>query len=241
MVDFAKWTRAASAFLRRLTRLPGRVNVCDEIEPPANDDYHHEWLASDKCSLPPEIKRFLSTASRRCRFHYEWSPPPDHRHPLSTLSPNQQTLTGGGDFCEAAKYSNYDNASRRSGILGPSMLAAQRKFGLAAASIHMEIERNEGRLPLMELPNGDTILLQLAMSKGARPVVYVRSDATAEPQVLSPTFERFLLDWQRLSYLQPSAEYLAPWIDPASGQLNPDTKQADALSTLLLTGHNLLK
>jgi len=228
MLDFAEWTRGVSAFLRGLTRLPGRIDIMDAIEPPADNEYDREWLDSEKCSLPSEIRCFVCSASRRCCFRYEWSPPPEYRHRVSALFPNQQTLIGGGDFCEAAKYSNYYNRDwfARSGVAG--------MFGLAAISGRMEPERCHGRVPLMEFPNGDVISLQLLKSNGARPVVYVAANTTAESQVLSTSFQQFLLDWQRLSYIQPTLEFLSPWIDSASGQLNPDSREADVLTSLLL-------
>ncbi len=227
MVDFAEWTRGVSAFLRGLCRLPGRIEIMDDIQPPATDDFHRGWLASDKSSLPPEIGLFLSSASRRCCFRYKWSPPPDDQHRLSALFPNQQTLIGGGDLCEAAKYSNYDRRDWFTDSFGPSTL------GLEVVSGRMEAERSQARLPLMELPNGDTISLQLNTASGTRPVVYLETDTTTEPRILSTSFEQFLLDWQRLSYIQPTLDCLAPWIDPSSGRLNPDTEETDVLSKIL--------
>lgn len=226
MVNFAEWAKNASTFLRGLTYLPGRIEIADEIEPPANEDYHRAWLASDDCSLPPEIVRFLASASRRCFFLYRWSPPPDLRQALSDLFPGQETLIGGGDFCEGNCYSSFEKRDQLAGLLGPTLLGS-------LGWDRMEVERSRGYLRLMALPNGDTISLQLDPAGGTRCVSYLPADPAAEPRVLSPSFEQFLLDWQQLSYIQPSLEFLAPWLDSASGRLNADCEATAALKDLL--------
>ena len=86
----------------------------------------------------------------------------------------------------------------------------------------------------MELPKGDAISLQLEPTHGDRCVVYVPADLASEPFFLSQSFEQFLLDWQRLRYIQPSLEFLAPWIDQ-SERLNVDCEATVMLNKLLNT------
>jgi hypothetical protein len=72
MIDVAAWVQRAKSFVRSLADLPGEIQMDEHIESPASDSFDRQWLDSGRCSLPPEIHRFISVASKRCFFLYRW-------------------------------------------------------------------------------------------------------------------------------------------------------------------------
>lgn len=228
MFDYAAWAGRASAFLRRLTRLPGAIEVADEIESPATDDHSLEWLESERCGLPPEIRHFLRNASRRCCFRYQWTPPGPLCDSLGEILPDHSVLRGGGDLCELAKYQVYSHRDwfrdpRNSLPFGSLLLGDKQLFGTMAG------DEASGLLPLMELKGGDRIALGAQPAGDFRPVVYVDKFGPSAARSLAPTFERFLSDWEAISYVEPHADTLAPWLDPITGRLKPDPAKARSL------------
>ena len=66
-------------------------------------------LNRTKCHLPPEVHRFVATASQWCCFSYEWKPTWELLDRLHEIFPAYDSLTGGASFCEADRFANYDH------------------------------------------------------------------------------------------------------------------------------------
>jgi len=231
MLDFAAWSQRVSAFLRQLTRLPGAIVIRDGIEPPADEPCDFERSPSEASTFPAEIERFLLTASRRCNFHYQWTPPSEQRGRLVQIYPDHVTLRGGGDLCEASKYENYAN---RDWFLGLNHDAAS----LAQIAGAMAEEQSQGRVPIMELEDKGVISLGLQAGDGTRTAVYVKRAGLRAHRILSPSFEQFLLDWETICYIYPTMNNLAPWLDPVTRQLRPDPAKSLALRRFLCGGQS---
>jgi hypothetical protein len=229
-MDYAAWADRAKAFVRGLAGLPAPVRLSDEIEVAAADDphplglHHREWLDSDECSLPSEIREFNYLASQRSCFQYRWAPTPLWKGRLREYVPESELLTGGGDLCEAAAYSNYDNREWFSEFCKgkPFMqpLLQRRRTPVQHAL-----------LTLLPLENANRIALELASAEADRGVVHASSDGQVHK--LSSTFAQFLLDWESVCYITPHPDNLLLWLDPATGLLRPDPVKAAALRRLL--------
>ena len=103
------------------------------------------------------------------------------------------------------------------------------KFDLLG-SVTSDDEREHGRISLMTMDTAK-VSLECDEHNGARRVVFV--DATApEGQVLSASFDEFLLAWEQIAYLTPTRENLDPWLD-SSGMLRPNASQARRLRSIL--------
>ena len=216
-MDYAAWALRVSTFLRGLTWLPGEVEVTGGIESPISSKYHQDWLRGDRCSLPSELKRFLETASKRCLLRYSWKVPEIAKDPVGRIWAGCDEIIGGGDFCEAASYSVYDGG------------------GVVWRDADEDGDRKQGRIQLVKLDDGSRICLSLEKVGASRPVVHAGPQATDECAVLSESFDHFLQDWENLSYLHPTREILAPWIDPRTGQLNSGSEKSDLLRQVLKT------
>ncbi len=223
MFDFAAWTHRASTFLRRLIRLPGEIGIADSIEPPGDSEFDQEWLHSKECDLPSEIRHFVSTASARCSFWYRWVPPPDLCRSVSDLLGERTAITGGGDMCELAKYCVSGKLSNPFGI--PNLYPPY--------SDSVALERRHGRTPIMQFQSGVAISLGTAID-GIRPVLYVTKAGEGPCRVLSPSFEQFLLAWEKTCYTDADLDGLAPWLDTTTGQLVPDADKSREFCRILL-------
>jgi hypothetical protein len=224
-MDYVAWTKRASSFLRSLTHLPGELDLDDGIEPPSADEHTQQWLRSDGCSIPSELKAFIATASRRCYFRYRWKPPAELQAELGNLFPGHVKLTGGGDFCEAAGYSNYDHRQWfRDNVEQYKVYAREA-----------EIERARGLLPLMEMKGGAKISLDLRATDWTRPVVFVDPSTPKKRPLVSRSFDQFLSDWERLCYITPSLANLAPWFEPGVGPIEPNDRKASLLRQIFTT------
>jgi hypothetical protein len=236
VLDFAAWAQRVSAFLRCLTRLPGAIDIEDTIYPPATDRYELDWLESDECGLPYEIRRFLSTASLRCAFSYQWKPPTGYLIAGSEVLPDRNLLQGGADLCEAAKYRNYANRDWFRDNLDP----LYDSFGLKESSKPSHIfgamaeEQSRGRVPILEIEGGEGVIsLDRQATDGEWAVVYVEKAGDLNSRLFSPSFEQFLLDWEMTRYTRLSKDNLIPWIDPTTGQFCPDPEKSRVLNQLL--------
>ena len=236
MFDYMAWRWRVSAFLRGLTRLPGAISVNDGIEPAETESWDSSLNASEQPIIPRVIRDFISAASRRCFFRYEWTPPHEQRAKLVELLPGRDRLRGGGDLCEAAKYHNYINRNR----FGNSLSALNAKFGFGTDLFDvrqiagaMADEQLHGRVPIIEMKGRGIISLDRPGPDKISPVVFVERAGEPMSQILSPSFERFLVDWEKVCYTEPSMENLAPWFDPVTGQLNPDPAKCQILHRLL--------
>lgn len=236
MFDCLAWRWRVSAFLRGLTRLPGAISVNEAIEPAETELWDSKLNASEQPIIPQPIRDFISTASRRCFFHYEWTPTGEQRTALAELLPGRDRLRGGGDLCEAAKYHNYVNR----GWFGESLGALYAKFGLANDLVDVQRiggaiadEQLHGRVPIIEMKGRGILSLDRPGTDGSSAVIFVESAGQPIGRVLSHRFEQFLLDWEKICYIEPSPEELVAWLDPATGRLSPDPEKCRPLRRLL--------
>jgi len=228
MIDFLKWTERARAFVRGLAGLPGKVGITDSIEPPAMKDRDkRRWLRSGQCSLPPEIHEFVGLASERCTFGYSWTPPAAWLPRLQPYLSGGESLTGGADLCEANKYYLYDGRHDFRSLFKSLPLSP----GLAEHS--MPTNERGKLLCLATLDDDHELVLELNAADGQRGVGCASTREGSEFQRLSPSFEKFLMDWEAIGYITPRPEFLTAWLDPVTGLLNPDLDEAKAFREVL--------
>lgn len=197
-MDYAAWVHRAKCFVRRFALWPGVVHASDSAEPPASHDaYSLEWLRSPECSLVSKVKRFITEGSARCCLHYEWKPVGNWYERLGAILPEHPSLLGGGDLCEAARYSNYDHRDRlreledESARMAQDLLSEHLDDGLmdvvwAAMNAHSRADealRERGLLTLFPTPS---IVLNLESSKGRRRVVYTSQNSPHIPTGFRP-------------------------------------------------------
>jgi hypothetical protein len=227
MLDYLTWTERARTFLRGLAWLPGKVELCDDVEPPGQSDRDRRaYLRSQRCSLPPEIRQFVGSASQHCSFFYRWSPSADWRPRLHSVVPGIETVKGGADLCEVIGYDLYDGRNEYRKILESVPIPASfiERVGLT---------KERGRfLQLAPLTQERELVLDLEPLDGHRGVGCVSVANPNDFQRFSVSFDRFLADWETICYLAPDPETLGPWLDPQSGLLNPDPEKARNLRTL---------
>jgi hypothetical protein len=240
MFDIAGWVQRAKTFIRQIANLPGFSELNDAIEPPATDEHSRVWLQSEKCSLPPEIHRFLSQGSKRCCFHYHWTPPTGLLPEFQRVFPGRDSIGGGADLCEAARYSIYDNRGHFRDLVKGQQQTILQMFANAGHNVdklqipHPGIDLNDrGSLLVLAPRIGDQELaLQLSQVEADRGVVCVPGTGDRTPVKVSSGFEQFLLEWERIYYLSPTIENLRPWLDPDTGLLRPAQEAVRRLESL---------
>jgi hypothetical protein len=216
MIDVAAWVQRAKAFIRSLADLPGTLVLSDSIDPPATDDHHREWLESAKCSLPPEIQRFLLHGSKHCVFFYEWTPPAGLLPDLQRIFPGCKSVAGGANLCEADRYSNHDNQDWFQDFFKnqPAMLEMFSGAGMVEDRSHL--------LVLAPRIGDQELALELSPIDAKRGVVCGPETRDRPPVKVCQSFEQFLSDWERIGYLTPTLDSLRQWLDPDTGLLRPD-------------------
>jgi hypothetical protein len=227
MLDYLKWTQRARAFIRGLAGLPGRIRLDDSVESPGKDDAERRaWLHSRMCSLPPDARQFVESASQWCIFQYRWSPPRVWLQSLQALLPGCEMVSGGADLCEANRYYLYDGRDQFQAMFKSLPVPA----GFAE---HLGFTKSRGRfLRLAGLGGDRELVLELDSADGVRGVGCVSSAAPTSFQRFSDSFDSFLKDWERICYITPEPEMLAPWLDQATGLLHVEPDKADELRTI---------
>jgi hypothetical protein len=85
--------------------------------------------------------------------------------------------------------------------------------------------------PFASMVQGDFLALDLEEERADNlPVVYLSHDDRS--RVLSPSFDEFLLTWQRLCYLHPDLGLFASFFDPTSGYLSGAKEKVTGLQDL---------
>lgn len=233
MLDFLKWAGRARAFVRGLAGVPGKVELNDAVEPPGKHDRDkRKWLRSGQCSLPPEIHRFVESASVRCTFAYCWTPPATWLPRMQAHLSNGDLVIGGADLCEANGYYLYDGRHEFRSVFESLPLPG----GLAD---HFISTNDRGRfLPLASLDNDRKLVLELESADGNRGVGCFSETDRPEFHRLNISFEMFLTHWEAVCYVTPDPDSLKPWLDPVTGLLNPDPGRARAFRELLREAAN---
>jgi hypothetical protein len=257
-MDYGAWVKRVSGFLRSLTYLPGELDLNDDIEAPGSDALTQKYLKSGRCSLPRELKAFIETASPRCNFRYRWVIPEHIQSSFGALFPGMVELKGGANFCEAARFDNYDNRDWFQNNLPPLLdqaapsvlelfppeLRAQLSSSMAGNTAYEVLfkdpcktdeERLHNRIWLLKLDNGDKVSLDLDAGEGGRAIVYVAGNDVGNKKIISQSFDQFLSDWEQLCYITPNLTNLKPWLDSVTGRLNVDSNKTLLLRELLTT------
>ncbi|MEX0725848.1 MAG: SMI1/KNR4 family protein [Planctomycetaceae bacterium] len=249
-MDYTAWTKRASDFLRNLATLPGTIDVEDGIQPANASQYISDWLASDRCSAPPEVKAFLSAASGRCFFFYRWLPPQHLESEIEALLPGHREIAGGGDLCDPSPLNLYDSRFWFRDVIIPQIgTATERQFQMTEQAKEFmkrsiienvglnDPDRSTGRIVIMKLDDGEKIAIEAEPRDSTRAILLIHADDPARRHVISHSFDDFLAVWEQLSYLPPTLDNLAPWLDPTTGQLVPsrDLCRVKRLRELLMT------
>lgn len=242
-MDYAAWADRASHFLRGLTHLPGEIVVSDEIKPPGADSWTQEWLRSERCSLPPELREFVASGSRHCSIYYRWKPPRRLRGALGEVLKDRIEVEGGAGLCNSSEFSNFDRRSpthvideQRAKWAALGLTEDLLEFALDTGGAS-DVERSHGRISLHELGNGDRLSLVCDAAHPSRPVVYVTKGQSEAVRKISPSFDQFLSDWEHVCYLTPTPDNFERYWKPEHGFLRPDSEMGRRLRGLLSSSH----
>jgi len=97
-------------------------------------------------------------------------------------------------------------------------------------------------VPFHACGNGDYIGLYVGDDKRGDefPVVYLDHDGSGGSGLLSPNFDQFLADWEKLRYIHGS--FLGRFfLNPIRGSINPDSPKKAALDALFRSAQTARK
>lgn len=221
-MDFAAWIKRAAEFIRRL-----RQTENDESEfgpkfakagAPISSRDLMRLQTRLRHPLPPSLQSFLTTAAGGFEYHYGLISSRAMMRRLKNTWIGAQDLHGGVLLCEASRLVKWQE------------LCAEGPYG-AWNPDDPEAPLWLNSIPFAHIACGDFLALDIRQGRDRCPVVYLCHDD--EHRTMAPTFEEFLLVWERLGYLGPEWWLLDPFRDPESGYLNADTKKAQALRKVL--------
>lgn len=213
MLDYCAWINRARRFLQTVAHLPGMIRVSNSIAAPEETDFYRESVDELRGVLPDSVHRFVSDASSRCAFWFEWTPPPAMLNRLQRFYPALESLNGGGDLCEKAAYSNYANR----GVLEKLLPG----FG---GMFDAEPPYRDGLVWIVRASGVEECDVVLDFRSGANGAVVIED--RLDWSKLSENFDQFLMDWETIRYARLSKQLLAPWLDAHTGMLRPDRELA---------------
>jgi hypothetical protein len=128
-----------------------------------------------------------------------WRPDGRHLRSLERLFPHTPSLYGGPDFIPAAKLEDAQFAVR-------SWARPWETQGFSPPKPGWEIW--DQCVPFVDYHTGDFLALQISEDESRQRVLYLchELEAAEEQNVfeVSPSFERFLTDWETVRYLWPA-------------------------------------
>ena len=182
-MDYSAWVERAKKFVGELS-FPDESDISVEVAPPLSDKEADALNESLPLGLPKPLREFYTTGSADIACSYYWSPHEDsHASQLDEL---------------LYSYSLYGGPS----IIPAQQLAPHGDFiDWIDEDEHPEaFELADNSVPFIAVGNGDYVTLQVESES----VLYFCHETPEAPIAsISPSFEQFMTDWERLCYLHP--------------------------------------
>jgi len=256
MTDYSPWVSRAVRFTRQLNYLPGQWGISVSVAPPLSekeaDDLHDDL----PFGLPAPLRAFYVTGSASCRCTYHWSPYDADLARVQKVFPSQRSLYGGARIVPACDlktahgiHSWFDPASEEeteeereafrealnqvTEMLGESLVQDFRQMISQANENEIELSAEAVQIwretvPFLDVGNGDYLALHVGGDKRDCPVVYLCHDDPQRPVTeISPSFEKFMSDWEDLCYVGPEIWLLQAFLqENGDGPLLADQAKA---------------
>ncbi len=199
MIDYANWLRRAEDFVRGLDHLSGRLSVSIAVEPPLPEESADELSENLPLGLPACLYDLYAKGSASFCCTYCWKPNETNLRLIERLMPHTPSIYGGPRFVPAVKLEDAQYAVRSWARPWDAQVFQPPKPGW---------EVWDQCVPFVDYNTGDFLALKISDDGAQQSVVYLSHefDVAQEPNVfeVSPSFERFLADWETLWYLWPA-------------------------------------
>ena len=182
--------------------------------------------------LPAPLYDFYTRGSASCHCHYWWSS--DSRPtPWEDAFPSQYTLYGGPEIIPASQLAECC-ANVRSW--------ASSDWTGEGGGAPPGFERWRHAIPFVAVNNGDYLALDANADTSRTPVLYLCheadvycSESPSPATEISPSFEQFLADWEKLCYVGPEIWLLSAFLaEDFTGPLQTDSPRASRWRDILL-------
>jgi hypothetical protein len=189
MLDYAAWVQRAREFVERLRSVPGDMRIEIDIAPPISRTELAPLIAASRLPVPECLIRFWTEASRCCKCTYWWKVPPELENQLRILAPpwRQNYFWGGVDFIGVDSF------------LGD--LEYLPDVGACLKDSPKDRRFWENSVPLFHVGNGDTVGLYVRDGSDNPPVASMSHEGYGSSDVFAPSFDDFLVNWERIGYL----------------------------------------
>jgi hypothetical protein len=222
--ELRSWMHRAESFVRQLNYLPGEWGISVSIEPPITSDEADRLAATLPLGLPAPLRMLYLEGAAKFKCRYHWTPREDMLRRTGRIFPHQRSFYGGPSFIPWSELPDVHGIhSWWDGWDDPST-EDQRKA--------REIWRQT--VPFIAVGNGDAVGLHVTGESDIYPVVYLCHDDEECPVTpLSPSFDQFLTEWEKICYVGPEIWLLDSFWDhgkPLSGEGNKARKWREILS-----------
>jgi hypothetical protein len=234
--DYRAWVERARAFTDRCRRLPGTINVQAEIAPPMSEEEVDLLGPSLTQGIPETVRRFLTRGSGDCNCKYWWQPLADSAEreemPWHSIFQYECFIYGGAQLCNPINRDVKDisHGRREIGRVGFRYLQGACVDMRDAIDSPDERELYRNAFPFLTIRNGDMLALSGPDPDAKDSVVYLSHEGLS--CVLSPSFEDFLVTWERLCYVGPEIWLLNVFQDPKTGFIEGTCDKALALNDM---------
>lgn len=187
---FDQWVERAVAFTQGLgRRVEGEVESEVVLEPPLSEDALDRLSRELGCLIPAALRKFLATGAGGLEFTYWWTPIEPQRTSIHSIKGFDDDWAGGGVLCQSDLLVEWLHECRR---------MAEETW---ISDFPGDNEFWTKSLPILALETGDFLGLDGRESSDDPAVVYLSHDDTSV--VIAPSFTRFLVEWERLYYVEP--------------------------------------
>ena len=226
-LDLRAWTRRAELFVRNLTYLPGRWGISISVEPPISGEEVDRIAAQLPLGLPLALRRFYTEGASKLNCTYRWEPPEEVASRLESILDGEDYVFGGARILPCSNLlSHHDIAEWPWGGADTELTAEQKK----------DQRVWQRTVPFIAVGNGDYVGIHVADGAADQPVVYLYgNDIEGSVRRISPSFDRFLADWEALGYIGPESWLLGAFMSKVGGgTLNANGTKARQWRDVLL-------
>ena len=215
--ELRAWLQRAESFVRQLNYLPGEWGISVRVEPPISDAKADRLAAKLPLGLPAPLRALYVEGAAAFKCTYHWKPPKSRLPLIEAALPHQYSFYGGARFipCEELL----------------SLHGIHTWWdGVEAESEEQEAAREVWRqtVPFINVGNGDAVGLHVSDDHERLPVVYLcHDDPDQAVTEISPSFDRFLIEWEKLRYIGPESWLLGAFLSRRGERLlNGESKKA---------------
>jgi SMI1 / KNR4 family (SUKH-1) len=209
-----------------LNYLPGGWRISIAIEPPISNGDLEDLAESLPFGLPNSLRRLYTEAAAKFCCAYTWTPDAETLAQFQSVFPHESDLYGGVRFIPCTELLEAHGIHTwLEGIDDQPTKAQQLARG-----------KWQHTIPFISVGNGDYLALHFRENRKSMPVVYLSHDDPERPvKKLSPSFDQFLQDWERLCYVGPDIWTLNVFLsNRGQRQLGVRQKNVQRLRSLLL-------